>query len=122
MADTADVVVIGGGMTGTSIAYHLAARGVAVTLCERGDVGSGIDVTPDYLPYLGWIEAVEGLLLAYGMSSHFFKHAPAVGRSIAELVVDGASSIVDLEFFRPERFRDNEPRRSPHPYPDSVTL
>jgi glycine/D-amino acid oxidase-like deaminating enzyme len=87
-----------------------------------GGYGCVDDVTPDYLPYLGRVEAVDGLLLAYGMSSHFFKHAPAVGRSIAELVVDGASSLVDLEFFRPERFRDDEPRRSPHPYPDSVTL
>jgi sarcosine oxidase subunit beta len=87
-----------------------------------GGYGCVDDVTPDYLPYLGQVEAIDGLILAYGMSSHFFKHAPIVGRSIAELFVDGESSLVDLEFFRPERFRDNAPRRSPRPYPDSVTL
>lgn len=33
-----EVAVIGGGVMGSSIAYHLARRGVAVTLLERGDI------------------------------------------------------------------------------------
>lgn len=37
----ADVVVIGGGSTGTSVAFHLAEAGVAVTLVERGSLGGG---------------------------------------------------------------------------------
>jgi glycine/D-amino acid oxidase-like deaminating enzyme len=41
MADTADVVVVGGGVNGTSIAYALAARGVRVTLVEKDAVASG---------------------------------------------------------------------------------
>ena len=35
------VVVIGGGIMGTSAAYHLAASGVEVTLLERDTIGSG---------------------------------------------------------------------------------
>ena len=38
---TADVVVIGGGSTGTSVAFQLARRGSRVVLVERGAVGSG---------------------------------------------------------------------------------
>ncbi len=38
--DGADVVIIGGGVIGCSIAYHLSARGVRVTLCERETLGS----------------------------------------------------------------------------------
>ncbi len=34
MSLTADVVVIGGGVNGTSTAFHLAQRGVRVTLLE----------------------------------------------------------------------------------------
>lgn len=42
MADTADVVVIGGGVNGASIAYALAARGVKrVVLVEKSAMASG---------------------------------------------------------------------------------
>src|SRR3989337_2067281 len=37
----ADVVVIGGGCMGTSLAFHLARRGVDAVLLERGHVASG---------------------------------------------------------------------------------
>ncbi|WP_231332510.1 NAD(P)/FAD-dependent oxidoreductase [Actinomadura graeca] len=39
--DAAEVVVIGGGVMGTSIAFHLAEAGVGVLLLERGALGSG---------------------------------------------------------------------------------
>lgn len=41
MGLTADVVVIGGGVNGTSTAFHLAKRGLRVTLLERGSLASG---------------------------------------------------------------------------------
>lgn len=41
MKSKAEVVVIGGGSTGTSIAYHLAKLGVDVILVEKGYIGSG---------------------------------------------------------------------------------
>ncbi len=36
-----DVVVVGGGIAGTSAAYHAAQSGLEVVLVERGSVGSG---------------------------------------------------------------------------------
>lgn len=40
--ETADVVVVGGGIVGLTIAYHLAeAKAGKVALCERGAIGSG---------------------------------------------------------------------------------
>ncbi|WP_226042413.1 FAD-dependent oxidoreductase [Natrinema sp. DC36] len=41
MDDRTDVLVIGGGATGTGIARDLALRGVDVTLAERGGLSSG---------------------------------------------------------------------------------
>lgn len=39
--ERAEVVVIGGGVIGTSVAFHLAEAGVDVLLLERGELGSG---------------------------------------------------------------------------------
>ena len=39
--ERADVVVVGGGIAGTSAAYHLASAGVEVVLMERGSIGGG---------------------------------------------------------------------------------
>ena len=42
LPDSADVVVIGGGIVGCSILYHLAARGVTdALLLERNELTSG---------------------------------------------------------------------------------
>ncbi len=41
MSQTADVVVIGGGVNGTSAAFHLAQRGLKVTLLERSSLAAG---------------------------------------------------------------------------------
>jgi len=41
LPDSAAVVVIGGGVIGTSAAFHLAEAGVDVVLVERGQLGSG---------------------------------------------------------------------------------
>lgn len=41
MSQTADVVVVGGGVNGASIAYALAAKGVKVVLVDKGALASG---------------------------------------------------------------------------------
>ncbi|MCH7824090.1 MAG: FAD-binding oxidoreductase [Acidobacteria bacterium] len=41
MTTTSDVIVVGGGVNGASIAYHLARRGVSVTLVEKDNIAAG---------------------------------------------------------------------------------
>ena len=41
MAETADVIVVGAGVQGASLAFHLAHRGVRVLILERGSVAQG---------------------------------------------------------------------------------
>ncbi len=41
MSKTADVVIIGGGVTGTSIAYYLSRKNIRAILVEKGSPGSG---------------------------------------------------------------------------------
>ncbi|CAN5424382.1 FAD-binding oxidoreductase [soil metagenome] len=75
------------------------------------------DVTPDYNPVISH-SGVDGLVVAAGFSGHGFKISPAVGRLVAELVLDGDSQdpLVPARDFRLSRFAEGEPLRSPHPY------
>jgi sarcosine oxidase subunit beta len=41
MVDIADVIIVGAGVQGASLAFHLAARGLHVTVLDRGTVASG---------------------------------------------------------------------------------
>lgn len=66
------------------------------------------DLTPDYHGILGQIPEVPGFYVACGFSGHGFMHAPAIGRLMAELIVDGQARSLDLAPLAPERFRTGE--------------
>ena len=48
----------------------------------------------------------EGCYFACGFSGHGFKHGPAVGRIMRDLVVDGDTDLVDVDYFALDRFED----------------
>lgn len=75
------------------------------------------DVTPDWNPVIS-PTGRDGLFVAAGFSGHGFKIAPAVGRLVADLVVDGHSSdprIPETDF-RLSRFAEGDLLKSPYPY------
>jgi sarcosine oxidase subunit beta len=76
------------------------------------------DVTPDFNPVISRVDGLDGLVVAAGFSGHGFKISPAVGRLVADLVVDGRSSDPDIPDtdFRLSRFAEGDLLRSPHPY------
>jgi glycine/D-amino acid oxidase-like deaminating enzyme len=75
------------------------------------------DVTPDFNPVMSRTP-VQGLVLAVGFSGHGFKISPAVGRLVADLVLDGVSSDPNVpeSDFRLSRFAEGQKLTSPHPY------
>ena len=61
------------------------------------------DMTPDAHPIIGHLP-IDGLYIAAGFSGAGFKKGPAVGQAMAELILNGRPSFVDLAPFRLERF------------------
>jgi glycine/D-amino acid oxidase-like deaminating enzyme len=82
-----------------------------------GSYAGCYDVTPDWNPVISRTD-VDGLVVAAGFSGHGFKIAPAVGRLIADLVVDGRSADprIPESDFRLSRFADRDLLTSPYPY------
>jgi glycine/D-amino acid oxidase-like deaminating enzyme len=60
-------------------------------------------VTDDGLPLIGAVPGVAGAFVATGHGPWGMLNAPATGRALAELIVDGAASSVDLRAFDPAR-------------------
>jgi sarcosine oxidase subunit beta len=62
------------------------------------------DLTPDCHGILGPVTAAPGLYVACGFSGHGFMHAPAIGRLMAEVVLDGQASSMDIGALSLDRF------------------
>jgi sarcosine oxidase, subunit beta len=82
-----------------------------------GSYAGCYDVTPDWNPVISRT-GLGGLFVAAGFSGHGFKIAPAVGRLVADLVVDGHSTDPRIPHsdFRLSRFDEGDLLRSPYPY------
>jgi glycine/D-amino acid oxidase-like deaminating enzyme len=73
-----------------------AARIVRRQACYR-------PVTDDGLPLIGRVPGVTGAYVATGHGPWGMLNAPATGLALAELIADGAASLVDLRPFDPAR-------------------
>ena len=60
--------------------------------------------TDDSVPVIGEIPGVKGCYVATGHNCWGILNGPATGAAMAELIVDGQSTIVDLARFSPARF------------------
>lgn len=80
-----------------------------VPLLEEAGIASSwaglYSVTPDHKAIMGKTPGVEGFIVAAGFSGHGFMHGPAAGKLIAEMLIDGKSSI-DLGPLSLERFKE----------------
>lgn len=63
--------------------------------------------TPDHHAILGGCE-VTNLYFANGFSGHGVMHSPATGRALAEIMLDGKASFLDVSCLSLQRFADGE--------------
>ena len=67
-----------------------------------------LEHTPDKHPILGPLPGLDGYFLAVGFSGHGFQHAPIVGQVMAETILDGRASAVDITPLRFSRFAEGQ--------------
>ncbi|MDQ3982890.1 MAG: FAD-binding oxidoreductase [Actinomycetota bacterium] len=64
--------------------------------------------TPDGHAIVDEIAAVPGFFICGGFGGHGLMHAPAAGRAVAELVVEGTCTTFDLHPLRSSRFAEGD--------------
>jgi sarcosine oxidase subunit beta len=82
----------------------------------RGGYGALYGITPDWHPILDRLPGLEGGYCAVGFSGHGFKLSPVVGELMAELIVDGQATTLDITPLRLARFEENDPVKTPYAY------
>jgi sarcosine oxidase subunit beta len=82
----------------------------------RGGWSGLFTTTPDWHPVLDAVPGVGGLYCAIGFSGHGFKLSPAIGKAMAELVLEGRARDVDLSPLRFTRFAEDDLLESSYRY------
>ncbi|MCL7040795.1 hypothetical protein MKW94_008212 [Papaver nudicaule] len=83
-----------------TVSSHLKEGEVEV----KAEQACYLPLTDDDKPVIGEMPNVKGCYVATGHSCWGILNGPATGAAMAELVLDGVSSIVDLTPFSPARF------------------
>jgi sarcosine oxidase, subunit beta len=64
------------------------------------------EMTPDHHPILGKAAGIEGFYVATGFSGHGVMHSPATGKIMADLILKGATELIDTRLLDCARFRE----------------
>ena len=64
--------------------------------------------TPDSHPVMDRVEGIDGLYVCTGFSGHGFKLSPMVGVLMAELMLNGKATSIDISPLRMSRFREGD--------------
>jgi sarcosine oxidase, subunit beta len=84
----------------------------------RGGWAGAITLTEDGKAVLDRHPEIDGLFVFSGDNGSSFKTAPAVGKVLAEWIVDGSPSLLDPAPFRMTRFAEGRPLYGAHEYGD----
>ena len=64
------------------------------------------EVTPDAHPIIGGVPSLPGYYLATGFSGHGFMHGPAAGLLLAEIIMNGKATTLDVSMLDYGRFAE----------------
>ncbi|MFW5942651.1 MAG: NAD(P)/FAD-dependent oxidoreductase [Chloroflexota bacterium] len=64
------------------------------------------EVTPDAHPIIGPVPALDGYYVVTGFSGHGFMHGPVAGLLMAEFILDGEATTLDVSMLDYERFEE----------------
>jgi sarcosine oxidase subunit beta len=94
---------------------HLEAACERMPLLESAGISSrwaGLyENSPDAHPILGAVDELAGLYCIAGFSGHGFMHGPVCGLLLAEEILDGKTSTLDISSLRLSRFRQGKTTR-----------
>jgi sarcosine oxidase, subunit beta len=89
---------------------HMEAAIERLPLLARAGRLSGwaglYEVTPDAYPIIGPVPQVAGYYVVGGFSGHGFMHGPAAGLLLAEMILDGQATSLDIRSLDYGRFAD----------------
>ena len=88
------------------VVHRFPDMGAAIS---KGGYSGPYDVSPDGHPILDEVPNIRGLYCAVGMSGHGFRFSPATGRLMAEFILHGRTSGIDIKEFRISRFGEGRP-------------
>lgn len=86
----------------------------------RGGWAGVITMSPDSHAIIDQLAPYTGLYGILGDSGTNFKTAPAIGKSMAEWIVDGAPQTIDLHPFRASRFAEGSLFSGEHEYGEGL--
>lgn len=82
----------------------------AAVTCTQSWTGHYAQNTFDGNMFLGpWLDGATNFYVACGFSGHGVMHAPAAGMALAELILDGEFSTIDLSRMSVQRLIDDAP-------------
>jgi sarcosine oxidase, subunit beta len=64
------------------------------------------EMTPDHHPILGEVTSLPGFFLANGFSGHGVMHAPATGKILSDLILEGNTDLIDASLLSLGRFAE----------------
>src|ERR1700693_6305648 len=64
------------------------------------------EMTPDHHPILGETPGIPGFFLANGFSGHGVMHAPATGKILSDLILNGKTEMIDASLLSFARFAE----------------